>query len=243
MEELNATVRQNADNARQASELAKSSNELALRAGGQVQSVVATMEAIEQSSRKISDIIGVIDSIAFQTNILALNAAVEAARAGEQGGLRRRGEQVRSLAQRWCRCCQGDKGLIGESVATVQNGAGVVRQAGDTVGEVVSSFQQVSALVQEISSASREQASGIDQVTLAVSQMDESRSRTRRWSRRRLRPRKAWRNRRRGWCPPSACSAFPPTAAGGRWRRVANAANGVRRRRPLRGYGQAAGSA
>jgi len=174
MEQLNATVRQNADNARQASELAGSSNHLALRAGDQVQSVVATMEAIERSSRKISDIIGVIDSIAFQTNILALNAAVEAARAGEQGrGFAVVASEVRSLAQRSADAAKEIKALIGESVSTVQSGAGLVRQAGDTVGEVVNAFQQVSALVQEISGASREQASGIEQVTLAVGQMDE----------------------------------------------------------------------
>jgi methyl-accepting chemotaxis protein len=174
MEELNETVRQNAGNARQASALARASNDLAMRAGAQVQSVVATMEAIELSSRRIGDIIGVIDSIAFQTNILALNAAVEAARAGEQGrGFAVVASEVRSLAQRSADAAKEIKGLIGESVNTVQGGAGLVRQAGATVGEVVDSFRQVSALVEEISAASREQSTGIDQITTAVGQMDE----------------------------------------------------------------------
>jgi methyl-accepting chemotaxis protein len=174
MEELNATVRQNAENARQASELAKSSNDLAVRAGTQVQSVVATMENIEASSRKIGDIIGVINSIAFQTNILALNAAVEAARAGEQGrGFAVVATEVRSLAQRSADAAHEIKDLISASTATVQSGTSLVHQAGATVAEVVGSFQRVTALVQEISEASREQATGIDQVTLAVGQMDE----------------------------------------------------------------------
>jgi methyl-accepting chemotaxis protein len=167
-------VRQNAENARKASELAKSSNALAERAGVQVQSVVATMEDIEVSSRRIGDIIGVINSIAFQTNILALNAAVEAARAGEQGrGFAVVASEVRSLAQRSADAAKEIKDLISGSVATVQSGTSLVREAGSTVAEVVTSFHQVAALVQEISAASREQSTGIDQVTLAVSQMDE----------------------------------------------------------------------
>ena len=174
MEELNETVRQNAENARKASELAKSSNALAERAGVQVQSVVATMEDIEVSSRRIGDIIGVINSIAFQTNILALNAAVEAARAGEQGrGFAVVASEVRSLAQRSADAAKEIKDLISGSVATVQSGTSLVREAGSTVAEVVTSFHRVAALVQEISAASREQSTGIDQVTLAVSQMDE----------------------------------------------------------------------
>lgn len=174
MAQLNSTVRQNADGAKQASELAVTANELALRAGTQVQSVVATMEAIEVSSRKIADIIGVIDSIAFQTNILALNAAVEAARAGEQGrGFAVVATEVRKLAQRSADAAQEIKGLIGSSVSTVKNGTGQVRQAGDTVTEVVASFQRVALLVNEISDASREQSLGIEQVTQAVTQMDD----------------------------------------------------------------------
>jgi methyl-accepting chemotaxis protein len=174
MEDLNATVRRNADSARQASELAKASNALAVRAGEQVHSVVITMENIEASSRKIGDIIGVIDSIAFQTNILALNAAVEAARAGEQGrGFAVVATEVRSLAKRSADSAREIKDLINSSVVTVQAGTGLVRQAGETVGDVVSSFQRVAELVQDISKASREQSTGIEQITQAVGQMDE----------------------------------------------------------------------
>jgi methyl-accepting chemotaxis protein len=174
MEELNATVKQNAENSRQANELAKSSNDIASRGGDMVKRVVVTMGEIQDSSKKIADIIGVIDSIAFQTNILALNAAVEAARAGEQGrGFAVVATEVRSLAQRSATAAKEIKSLIAESVDKVEGGAKLVQQAGVTMDEVVSSFQQVANLVTEISGASREQSSGIEQVTQAVSQMDE----------------------------------------------------------------------
>ncbi|MFA7270018.1 MAG: methyl-accepting chemotaxis protein [Sterolibacterium sp.] len=174
MEELNATVKNNAENARQANVLAKSSNEVATRGGTMVKGVVSTMSEIQSSSKKIADIIGVIDSIAFQTNILALNAAVEAARAGEQGrGFAVVATEVRSLAHRSATAAKEIKVLIAESVDKVESGAKLVEQAGSTMDEVVSSFQGVANLVTEISNASREQSSGIEQVTQAVSQMDE----------------------------------------------------------------------
>jgi len=174
MEELNATVRQNAENARQANELAKSSNEGVVKGGEVVKRVVVTMGEIQESSKKIADIIGVIDSIAFQTNILALNAAVEAARAGEQGrGFAVVATEVRNLAQRSATAAKEIKGLIAESVGKVESGAKLVGEAGSTMDEVVRSFQRVANLVTEITNASREQSSGIEQVTQAVSQMDE----------------------------------------------------------------------
>jgi methyl-accepting chemotaxis protein len=174
MEELNATVKQNAESSRQANELARSSNDAAVKGGQMVKAVVSTMSGIQESSKKIADIIGVIDSIAFQTNILALNAAVEAARAGEQGrGFAVVATEVRNLAQRSATAAKEIKELIAESVGKVDSGAKLVDQAGQTMDDVVSSFQQVANLVTEISNASREQSSGIEQVTQAVSQMDE----------------------------------------------------------------------
>jgi methyl-accepting chemotaxis protein len=174
MEELNATVRQNAESARQGKELSQQSNDAVARGGQMVKQVVATMSGIQNSSKKIADIIGVIDSIAFQTNILALNAAVEAARAGEQGrGFAVVATEVRNLAQRSATAAKEIKSLIAESVDQVESGAKLVHQAGDTMDEVVVSFQKVATLVTEIANASREQASGIEQVTQAVSQMDE----------------------------------------------------------------------
>jgi methyl-accepting chemotaxis protein len=174
MEELNATVKQNAENARQANELAKTSNAGVVKGGQVVKQVVVTMGEIQASSKKISDIIGVIDSIAFQTNILALNAAVEAARAGEQGrGFAVVATEVRNLAQRSATAAKEIKTLIAESVDKVESGAKLVHEAGVTMDEVVTSFQQVASLVTEIASASREQSSGIEQTTQAVSQMDE----------------------------------------------------------------------
>jgi methyl-accepting chemotaxis protein len=174
MEELNATVKQNAENAKQANELAKTSNAGVVKGGEVVKQVVVTMGDIQASSKKISDIIGVIDSIAFQTNILALNAAVEAARAGEQGrGFAVVATEVRNLAQRSATAAKEIKTMIAESVDKVESGAKLVQQAGTTMDEVVTSFQQVASLVTEIAGASREQSSGIEQTTQAVSQMDE----------------------------------------------------------------------
>ena len=174
MEELNATVKQNAENAKQANQLAANSNEVAVKGGEMVKRVVDTMNDIQSSSKKIAEIVGVIDSIAFQTNILALNAAVEAARAGEQGrGFAVVASEVRNLAQRSATAAKEIKSLIAESVDKVDGGAKLVQEAGSTMDDVVTSFQLVANLVTEITNASREQSSGIEQVTQAVSQMDE----------------------------------------------------------------------
>ena len=174
MEQLTSTVKQNADNAKQANELASSAQVVAEKAGAVVGQVVGTMSAIHQSSSKISDIIGVIDGIAFQTNILALNAAVEAARAGEQGrGFAVVATEVRSLAQRSAAAAREIKGLISDSVEKVETGNKLVDQAGRTMEEVVSSIKRVAKIMTDIAEASREQSAGIEQVSLAVSQMDE----------------------------------------------------------------------
>ncbi|HEX2545909.1 MAG TPA: methyl-accepting chemotaxis protein [Ramlibacter sp.] len=174
MEELTATVNQNADNARQASQLAVSASGVATRGGQVVGQVVETMTQISDSSRKIADIIGVIDGIAFQTNILALNAAVEAARAGEQGrGFAVVATEVRNLAQRSAAAAKEIKGLIGDSVGKVDAGARLVNDAGKTMDEIVASVKQVSDLIAEIAAASNEQSSGIAQVNTAVTQMDQ----------------------------------------------------------------------
>ncbi|MFO1403814.1 MAG: methyl-accepting chemotaxis protein [Azonexus sp.] len=174
MEQLTSTVKQNADNARQANELAGTAQEVAVRGGEVVGQVVQTMSSIHQSSAKIADIIGVIDGIAFQTNILALNAAVEAARAGEQGrGFAVVATEVRNLAQRSAAAAKEIKGLISDSVERVEAGNRQVEQAGRTMEEVVDAIKRVAKIMADISSASREQSSGIEQVSLAVSQMDE----------------------------------------------------------------------
>ncbi|WP_373974054.1 nitrate- and nitrite sensing domain-containing protein [Chitinibacter sp. SCUT-21] len=173
MEELNSTVKQNAANADQANTLAHSSNQTAVNSGQIVGQIVTTMSGIAESSRKIADIIGVIDGIAFQTNILALNAAVEAARAGEQGrGFAVVATEVRNLALRSATAAKEIKDLIQESGGKVDAGARLVNQAGGAMDTLVSSFEQVTQLVTEIAGASKEQSSGIDQVTAAVSQID-----------------------------------------------------------------------
>ncbi|MCV6798420.1 methyl-accepting chemotaxis protein [Achromobacter ruhlandii] len=174
MEELASTVKQNADNARQANQLAASASEVAQRGGAVVSAVVSTMGDISASSRKISEIVSVIDGIAFQTNILALNAAVEAARAGEQGkGFAVVAGEVRSLAQRSAQAAREVKTLIEASVSKVAEGANHAENAGTTMQDVVASVKRVTDIMGEIAAASQEQASGIEQVNRAVSQMDE----------------------------------------------------------------------
>ena len=174
MEELTSTVKQNAENAKQAHQLAIGASAVALKGGQVVGAVVGTMSSIHASSKKIADIIGVIDGIAFQTNILALNAAVEAARAGEQGrGFAVVAGEVRSLAQRSAAAAKEIKALIGDSVDKVGAGTRLVDEAGKTMQEVVASVQRVTDIMREITAASQEQSAGIEQVNQAITQMDE----------------------------------------------------------------------
>ncbi|WBS02071.1 methyl-accepting chemotaxis protein [Pseudoduganella sp. SL102] len=175
MEQLTSTVRQNADNARQANGLAQSASGIAVRGGQVVGEVVGTMASINAASQRIVEIIGTIDSIAFQTNILALNAAVEAARAGEQGrGFAVVASEVRSLAHRSAAAAKDIKQLIGDSVARVDAGSRLVDEAGNTMREIVTSIARVSEIVSEITAASNEQSAGIEQVNEAVVQMDQA---------------------------------------------------------------------
>ena len=175
MDQLGTTVRNNADNARQANQLAQGASSVAERGGEVVGRVVETMKGINDSSRQIADIITVIDGIAFQTNILALNAAVEAARAGEQGrGFAVVAGEVRSLAQRSAEAAKEIKALITASVERVDQGSQLVDQAGQTMQEIVGAIRRVSDIVGEISAASTEQSTGVQQIGQAVTQMDQA---------------------------------------------------------------------
>jgi len=174
MDELGTTVRHNADNAKQANQLAAGASQVATKGGEVVSRVVDTMKGINESSKRIADIIGVIDAIAFQTNILALNAAVEAARAGEQGrGFAVVAGEVRNLAQRSATAAKEIKSLIESSVEQVEHGSSLVGEAGRTMAEIVEAIRRVNDVVAEISAASAEQSSGVSQVGQAVSQMDQ----------------------------------------------------------------------
>jgi methyl-accepting chemotaxis protein-1 (serine sensor receptor) len=174
MEEMTSTVRQNADNARQANQLASGAREQAEKGGEVVGRVVGAMGAINDSSKEIADIIGVIDEIAFQTNLLALNAAVEAARAGEQGrGFAVVAAEVRNLAQRSAGAAKEIKSLIKDSVDKVEEGSRLVDESGSTLEEIVNSVKKVSDIIAEIAAASEEQSQGIEQVNKAVTQLDE----------------------------------------------------------------------
>jgi methyl-accepting chemotaxis protein len=175
MEELTATVKQNADNARQANQLAATASEVAVKGGSVVSQVITTMSSINDSSKKIVDIISVIDGIAFQTNILALNAAVEAARAGEQGrGFAVVASEVRNLAQRSAAAAKEIKNLIGDSVEKVGVGSRLVEAAGKTMEDIVGAVKRVTDIMSEITAASQEQSAGIEQVNQAVVQMDQA---------------------------------------------------------------------
>jgi len=175
MEELTSTVKQNADNAKQANQLALGAADVAAQGGHVVEQVVTTMASIEASSKKIVDIIGVIDGIAFQTNILALNAAVEAARAGEQGrGFAVVASEVRNLAQRSANAAKEIKSLINDSVERVAAGTQLVGNAGKTMADIVTSVKQVTDIIGEISAASQEQSTGIEQVNSTITQMDQT---------------------------------------------------------------------
>ncbi|WP_279758005.1 methyl-accepting chemotaxis protein [Mitsuaria sp. GD03876] len=174
MEQLTATVKQNAETARTATQLAQTASTVAAEGGQAVQEVVAVMRQIDESSRRITDIIGTIDGIAFQTNILALNAAVEAARAGEQGrGFAVVASEVRALAQRSAAAAKEIKTLIGDSGAKVETGSRLAGSAGETMGQIVDQVKRVSDLISEISAASAEQSQGIDQIGDAISQLDQ----------------------------------------------------------------------
>src|ERR1700724_1889963 len=175
MEQMSATVKKNAENAQQANQSAASTQDVADRGGQVVANAVDAMARIEESSRKISDIIGVIDEIARQTNLLALNAAVEAARAGDAGrGFAVVASEVRSLAQRSSQAAKDIKDLITNSSSQVQEGVGLVNQTGTSLTEILVSIKQVADIVAEIASASSEQSTGIDQINKALNQMDEA---------------------------------------------------------------------
>ena len=175
MEQMTSTIKQNADNSKQANQLAVTAREVAEKGGSVTDRAVEAMSEINKSSKKIADIINVIDEIAFQTNLLALNAAVEAARAGEQGrGFAVVASEVRNLAQRSATAAKEIKALINESVQKVGDGSELVNQSGQTLSEIVNSVKRVTDIISEISAASQEQAAGIDQVNKAVMQMDQS---------------------------------------------------------------------